>query len=165
MKLHTEGVSELVLEVRSMERAVDFWSTQLGFPIVAQWGYKDGQFDKNGSGEIWATWLYIGGNTRLGLWLPRNFSEHQLQIKHRPVSEWDNGLYDEGGVHVHFALYIRPERFDETVTLLQSLNIDVTVRVPDSGRDERSVYFKDTEGNLVEFYTKNMMQCYASEKN
>jgi catechol 2,3-dioxygenase-like lactoylglutathione lyase family enzyme len=76
MKINVEGVSELVLEVQSMETAIDFWSNKLGFPIVSQWG---------------------------------------------------NGLYDEGGVHVHFALYIKPE--DETVSTLKALNIDITVRV------------------------------------
>lgn len=36
MKIKVEGVSEIVLEVKSMERATDFWSNQLGFPIVEQ---------------------------------------------------------------------------------------------------------------------------------
>lgn len=49
MKLQVEGVSELVLEVESMERAVDFWSQKLGFPIVDQWSYRNGQFEKSGS--------------------------------------------------------------------------------------------------------------------
>ncbi|MGX4607632.1 VOC family protein [Priestia sp. JNUCC 25] len=34
MKLNLEGVSELVLQVKSMDRAIDFWSNKLGFPIV-----------------------------------------------------------------------------------------------------------------------------------
>lgn len=36
MKIKTEEISEVVLEVQSMERAVQFWSNQLGFPIVEQ---------------------------------------------------------------------------------------------------------------------------------
>jgi catechol 2,3-dioxygenase-like lactoylglutathione lyase family enzyme len=115
MKLQVEGVSELVLEVQSMERVVNFWSKILGFPIVAQWGSKDGQFDTDSFEEIWATWLYVGGNNRLGLWLPRNFSEQEKARKQSSITQWQNGLYDEGGIHDHFALYRRLDLFDETV--------------------------------------------------
>jgi catechol 2,3-dioxygenase-like lactoylglutathione lyase family enzyme len=160
MKLQVEGVSELVLEVQSMERAVNFWSNKLGFPIVAQWGSKDGQFDKDSTEEIWATWLYIGGNTRLGLWLPRNFTEKEKVFKQSSVTHWENGLYDEGGIHVHFALFIKSDLFDETVTYIQSLGIEVTIRI--TGK-ERSVYFKDTENNVVEFFTRNMWESYNTE--
>lgn len=63
-----------------MKRAVDYWSNKLGFLIADQWSYKNGQFDTSGVGEIYATWLYVGGNTRLGLWLPRDFSERGMLI-------------------------------------------------------------------------------------
>ncbi|CAG7626762.1 VOC family protein [Paenibacillus allorhizosphaerae] len=160
MKLQVEGVSELVLQVQSMERAVNFWSEKLGFPIVDQWGYNNGQFDTCGKGMIWATWLYIGGNTRLGLWLPRNFSEEQIAIKQSPVSQWKNGLYDEGGIHVHFALYIKPELFEDTIATLKSLNVDFLVFSKENP-EASNLYFKDTEGNVVELYTKNMKKVYA----
>ncbi len=74
MKFTIEGISELALQVKSMDRAIDFWSNKLGFPIVEQWGYESGHFHQNNKENIWATWLYVGGHTRLGLWLPRNFS-------------------------------------------------------------------------------------------
>ncbi|MFD0679459.1 MULTISPECIES: VOC family protein [unclassified Paenibacillus] len=160
MKLQVEGVSELVLEVQSMERAVSFWSEKLGFPIVDQWGYNNGQFDTSGTGRIWATWLYIGGNTRLGLWLPRNFSEEQLQIKQTSVSQWRNGLYDEGGIHVHFALYIKPELFEDTISILKSMDIDF-LAFRKENPEPSNLYFKDTEGNIVELYTKNMKKVYT----
>ncbi|MBP1994414.1 VOC family protein [Paenibacillus eucommiae] len=160
MKLQVEGVSELVLEVQSMERAVSFWSDKLGFPIVDQWSYNNGQFDTSGAGSVWATWLYVGGNTRLGLWLPRNFSEEQLKTRQSPISEWKNGLYDEGGIHVHFALYIKPELFEGTVSLMKSMDIDLLVSVKEN-HEGSNLYFKDTEGNIVEFYTKNMRKEYG----
>lgn len=83
MKIKAQGVSEVVLEVSDMKRAVDFWSGQLGFPVVQQWGYQDNQFTEEAS-EIWATWLYVGGPTRLGLWPPRNFNNQQLVEKASP---------------------------------------------------------------------------------
>jgi catechol-2,3-dioxygenase len=160
MRIQVEGISELVLEVQSMERAVNFWSKTLGFPIVAQWGSKNGQFDKDSTEDIWATWLYVGGNTRLGLWLPRNFTEKEMVVKQSSVTQWENGLYDEGGIHVHFALYLKLDLFEETVSHLQSLGIDVTTRT--TGK-ERSLYFKDSENNVIEFFTRNMWESYKDE--
>lgn len=160
MKLQVEGVSELVLEVQSMERAVDFWSTKLGFPIVDQWSYRNGQFETSASENIWATWLYVGGNTRLGLWLSRDFTEEQMKIKQTPVSYWKYGLYDEGGIHVHFALYINPKLFENTIAILKSKDIDILVFASEN-HDSSNLYFKDTEGNIVEIYTKNMKEVYG----
>lgn len=164
MKLKVEGVSELVLEVQDMERAVDFWSNVLGFPIVDQWKYAGGQFVRQGAGEVWATWLYVGGNTRLGLWLPRNLTDEQRGIKSSPISQWKGGLYDEGGVHVHFALYIQPKFFNETIETLKGLGIDILV-FQEEWNERSNLYFKDTEENVVEFYTKNMMESYGSESD
>ncbi|MBU8691027.1 VOC family protein, partial [Priestia megaterium] len=110
MKLNLEGVSELVLQVKSMDRAIDFWSNKLGFPIVEQWGYENGHFSENDKEDIRATWLYIGGHTRLGLWLPRNFSPLEKIEKEKTISNW-KGLYDQGGVHIHFALHIKKENW------------------------------------------------------
>ncbi|MCS7464899.1 hypothetical protein N0M98_32980 [Paenibacillus doosanensis] len=67
MKIISQGASEIALEVNDMKRAVEFWSGKIGFLIVQEWGYNNGQFTE-GANEIWATWLYIGGPTRLGLW-------------------------------------------------------------------------------------------------
>jgi catechol 2,3-dioxygenase-like lactoylglutathione lyase family enzyme len=161
MKINVEGVSEIVIEIKSMERAIDFWSNQLGFPIVEQWGYKEGQFDKSNE-NIWATWLYLGGPTRLGLWLPRNFTEKELLEKRKPVSEWE-GLFDEGGSHVHFALYIRQDNFDNAITVLENAGIEMKlIEGENDGNKERRLYFKDTEENVVEFYTLDMKSDYIS---
>ncbi|BBI30928.1 VOC family protein [Cohnella abietis] len=155
MKIEVEGVSEIVLEVKSMNRAVEFWTKTLGFPIVEQWGYEERQFTNNAD-NVWATWLYIGGNTRLGLWLPREFSEEDLVNKEMPVSRW-NGFYDEGGIHVHFALHIKIESFESAISILKEEGVDIKI-VKDS--NERRLYFKDTEDNVVEFYTLDMKKDY-----
>ncbi|WP_239421814.1 VOC family protein [Bacillus sp. CGMCC 1.16541] len=160
MKIHTEGMSELVLEVKSMERAVDFWSKQLGFPIVEQWGYDEGQFT-NRHEHVWATWLYVGGPTRLGLWLPRNFTEKERTEKNKPVSKWD-GLFDEGGLHVHFALHVKQEHFDDAIDILQNIGVDMKLVEEETSSKERRVYFKDTEDNIVEFYTRDMKRDYLN---
>src|SRR5690606_21134610 len=140
--------SEVVLEVKDMRRAVEFWSSKLGYPIVEEWSYGDGQF-VNGKGDVWATWLFVGGNSRLGLWLPRNFNHEQLYQKSQPVTSWV-GLYDEGGIHVHIALHIKSEDIEKAILVLTKSKIEF--KIINEGT-ERRLYFKDTEDNLVEFYT------------
>lgn len=150
-----KGVSEIVLEVKSMKRAVDFWSNKLGFPIIEQWGYKEGQFDRD-SENVWAAWLYVGGNSRLGLWLPRDFSELDLLEKRKPVSKWQ-GLFDEGGLHVHFAFHISKDNFCNAITVLEEVGVDIKIIEDEKdGTIEKRLYFKDTEENVVEFYTLDM---------
>lgn len=161
MKFTIEGVSELVLQVKSMDRAIDFWSNKLGFPIVEQWGYENGHFRENNKENIWATWLYVGGHTRLGLWLPRDFSPLDKIEKEKPISNW-KGLYDQGGIHVHFALHIKTENFDSATKVLTDASIDhkVIEEVNINMQKEKRLYFKDTEDNVVEFYTLDMREDY-----
>ena len=161
MKLPVHGVSELVLEVGEMERAVEFWSETLGFPVVDEWSYVDGQFAEATDGDtIWATWLYLGGNTRLGLWLPRELTEDELN---QSVSSWpDSAIYDEGGEHVHFALYVESPDLDAAHHMIEQAGVSTTIRdYEDSPR--RSLYFKDSENNVVELYTLSMAEEYHSD--
>lgn len=162
MTLPVQGVSELVLEVADMDRTVRFWSETLGFPIIDQWGYADGQFTGSTSGdEVWATWIYVGGNTRLGLWLPREFSDEDEKRKAQPVNQWPNSaLYDEGGDHVHFALFIDESDFDPAYEFLQQVDVPVTKREYDAEAPYRSLYFKDPDEHIVELYTRPMEQNY-----
>ncbi|WP_161524769.1 VOC family protein [Alteribacter lacisalsi] len=153
MKIKTEGVSELVLEVKELEQSVSFWSGTLGFPVMERWGISGDHFDPDGEGEG-AVWLYAGGNARLGLWLPRVFSDRGLEEKDRPVSEWD-GLYDEGGVHVHFALLISSENFDSALEVLKKNGIPVrAVQEKVAGSMRKRLYFKDPDGHIAELYTR-----------
>jgi catechol-2,3-dioxygenase len=80
-------------------------------------------------------WLKLGDRTRLGLWAPGRH-EHG----------------DEGGRHVHFALSARPEQLDAVHARLTG-ELDVAVKGPvehDGG--DRSIYFRDPAGNLVEVW-------------
>jgi len=77
-------------------------------------------------------WLECGERSRLGLWSsgPKEFG-------------------DEGGRHVHFALSVRPGQLDELVCQLAERGVPHEGPVEHDGGD-RSVYFEDPEGNVVE---------------
>jgi len=77
-------------------------------------------------------WLGCGGRSRLGLWAPG-------------AKEFG----DEGGRHVHFALSVSPGRLDEVLERLDELGVEHRGPVEHAGGD-RSVYFADPEGNVVE---------------
>ena len=79
-------------------------------------------------------WLECGERSRLGLWT-------------RGRKEFG----DEGGRHVHFALSIRPGELDELVRGLTERGVDHEGPVEHDGGD-RSVYFEDPEGNVVEVW-------------
>ena len=77
-------------------------------------------------------WLECGERSRLGLWSsgPKEFG-------------------DEGGRHVHFALSVRRGELDRLVRELLARGVSYEGPVEHEGGD-RSVYFKDPEGNVVE---------------
>jgi catechol-2,3-dioxygenase len=77
-------------------------------------------------------WLACGGRARLGLWAegPKEFG-------------------DRGGRHVHFALSIRPGKLEEFAHRLNELGVAHRGPVEHEGGD-RSLYFEDPEGNVVE---------------
>jgi catechol-2,3-dioxygenase len=78
------------------------------------------------------TWLAVGDATRLGLWSPGR-----------------KEFGDRGGRHVHFALTVAPRRLDQLARRLRGLGVAVRGPVEHEGGD-RSVYFEDPEGNVVE---------------
>ncbi len=77
-------------------------------------------------------WLACGPNTRLGLWCPG-----------------DKEFGDEGGRHVHFAFSVEPGNLDELAGRLESHEREFRGPVDHDGGD-RSLYFEDPAGNLVE---------------
>jgi catechol-2,3-dioxygenase len=79
-------------------------------------------------------WLACGERTRLGLWSP---------------GEKEFG--DEGGRHVHFALSVRSGQVTRIADRLTRLGIDHRGPVEHDGGD-RSLYFADPEGNVVELW-------------
>jgi catechol-2,3-dioxygenase len=77
-------------------------------------------------------WLSCGPRARLGLWWP---------------GEKEFG--DEGGRHVHFAVSIVSAHLDALADRLRSLGVACEGPVEHDGGD-RSLYFEDPEGNVVE---------------
>lgn len=77
-------------------------------------------------------WLGCGSRARLGLWSPgpKEFG-------------------DEGGRHVHYALSVNPGALDQITARLAERGIEARGPVEHDGGD-RSLYFKDPEGNVVE---------------
>jgi catechol-2,3-dioxygenase len=80
------------------------------------------------------TWLAAGEQSRLGLWLP---------------GEKEFG--DEGGRHVHYAYSATPEQLDGLVGRLDGEQVEHRGPVEHEGGD-RSLYFEDPEGNVVEVW-------------
>jgi catechol-2,3-dioxygenase len=79
-------------------------------------------------------WLGAGEHSRLGLWTP---------------GEKEFG--DEGGRHVHFAFSSSPGGLDALTGRMRGLGVAVRGPVEHDGGD-RSVYFEDPEGNVVEVW-------------
>jgi catechol-2,3-dioxygenase len=77
-------------------------------------------------------WLACGPNTRLGLWAP---------------GEKEFG--DEGGRHVHYAFSVTRGAREEISQRLAALEVEHRGPVEHEGGD-RSLYFEDPEGNVVE---------------
>jgi catechol-2,3-dioxygenase len=79
-------------------------------------------------------WLACGERARLGLWLPGK-----------------KEFGDQGGRHVHFALSAAPGRLDELRSRLAEMGVEHEGPVEHPGGD-RSLYFEDPEGNVVEVW-------------
>jgi catechol-2,3-dioxygenase len=79
-------------------------------------------------------WLSCGERTRLGLWTrgPKEFG-------------------DRGGSHVHFAFSVPSGGLDRLRERLDAHDVEHEGPVEHDGGD-RSVYFKDPEGNVVEVW-------------
>jgi catechol-2,3-dioxygenase len=116
----TTGFAELTLQVRDRERMEAFYRELLDLEVLAR------EHDR--------TWLSVGRQARLGLWLP---------------GEKEYG--DEGGTHVHFAFSAGPGGLDEVVERLQRNAVMHRGPVEHAGGD-RSLYVEDPEGNVVEVW-------------
>ena len=125
------GVSELVLEVKELERAEHFYADLLGLPVVERWP------DRN------AVWVLAGSGTRIGLWEPQVGLEGS-----------------RGGEHVHFAMHIDEADFEPLLARLRDNGLDVPVHefggLASDERPSRAAYVTDPDGHLVEFWTARM---------
>jgi catechol-2,3-dioxygenase len=91
-------------------------------------------------------WLAVGDRSRLGLWSPG-------------AKEFG----DRGGRHVHFAFAVSPGALDALTRRLREDGAEVQGPVEHPG-DDRSIYFRDPAGNLVEawdFFARHGVQALA----
>lgn len=116
----TRGICELTLQTPDPARLAEFYMKVFGFPELLR---------EEGAGRIW---LACGERARLGLWSP---------------GEKEFG--DEGGRHVHFAFSVTPGALDAIGDRLAALGVAHDGPVEHDGGD-RSLYFEDPEGNVVE---------------
>jgi catechol-2,3-dioxygenase len=79
-------------------------------------------------------WLAIGERGRLGLWAPGR-----------------KEFGDEGGAHVHFAMAVEPGSLERKASRLRDRDVDVEGPIEHPGGD-RSIYFRDPEGNVAELW-------------
>jgi catechol-2,3-dioxygenase len=79
-------------------------------------------------------WLAIGDRGRLGLWT---------------LGKKEFG--DEGGAHVHFAMAVEPGSLEAKAARLSERGVAVEGPVEHPGGD-RSIYFRDVEGNVAELW-------------
>jgi catechol 2,3-dioxygenase-like lactoylglutathione lyase family enzyme len=118
-----------VLEVLDLERSERFYADTLELPVVERWPHRN------------AVWV-LAGSTRIGLWEPQVGLEGS-----------------RGGAHVHFAIEIDPQSFDDRVAAIRSHGHEVPVHDFNpigAGEPSRSAYVLDPDEHLVEFWTASM---------
>jgi catechol-2,3-dioxygenase len=79
-------------------------------------------------------WLAAGENARLGLWTPGS-----------------KEFGDRGGRHVHFALSVAPRTLDDLARRVR-VEVDRVEGPVEHAGGDRSLYFRDPEGNVVELW-------------
>jgi catechol-2,3-dioxygenase len=124
MTLGVTGISELVLEVVDLEDAERFYADVLGLPVVERWTDRE------------AVWLMAGARTRIGLWTP------QVGLAR-----------GRGGIHVHYAMHIPSDRYDDAVATLRERGQEVEEHRFGAYDDSRAAYVTDPDGNVVEIWT------------
>jgi len=117
------GLSELVLRVKDVSRAVAFYRDVVGLAVEVQ------------PSETWA-WLWTGAAGRL----PR------IGLTSRPLSF---GAAHTGGP-AHFAIAVPRAAVSAEKARLESLGIEVEGPVVFEGWDAESIYFSDPDDNRVE---------------
>jgi catechol-2,3-dioxygenase len=91
-------------------------------------------------------WLAVGERSRLGLWSPGS-----------------KEFGDRGGRHVHFAFTVAPGALEGLAQRLREDGAEVQGPVEHPG-DDRSIYFRDPAGNLVEvwdFFARHEVRALA----
>ncbi len=128
MPIPTKGVTELVIETRDLEASERFYTKVIGLPVVGRW-----------EGGVW---VLSGDRTRIGLWKPT------IGI-----------AGSRGGVHLHFAMTVAEEDYVAVVDHVRAHgeHVDEVYFGDDpTAPGQRSAYVTDPDGNVVEFWTRDV---------
>jgi catechol-2,3-dioxygenase len=67
-----------------------------------------------------------------------------------------------GCILVHMALFVSSDEIEHAIKILENNGIDIKIITRGS---HTRVYFKDTEDNVIEFYTQSMEEDYFMRLN
>lgn len=128
------AISELVLEVSDLEAARRFYRDVLGFEETLYGEGAEGRF-----------WYLVGDTARLGLWT-------------RQV-----GLAGgRGGAHVHYAFSVPEGEIDRLRERIEGAGAEV--EGPIQLGPGRAIYVTDPDGNVVEFWSQDMVEYTAGAR-
>jgi len=119
-----KGISEVVLVVKDVSRAVAFYREIVGLQV-------DQRVDQN-----WC-WLWAG---------PPGVPQ-RIGLTTGPLSYGAEHIRGP----MHFALRIEPTELDAAIAHLRAKGIEIEGPVRFEDWDARSIYFDDLDGNRVEF--------------
>jgi catechol 2,3-dioxygenase-like lactoylglutathione lyase family enzyme len=122
------GICELVLEVSDLEAARRFYRDVLGFEETLYGEGAEGRY-----------WYLVGETARLGIW-----------------TEQVGLAGGRGGAHVHYAFSVADEEIDRLKERIESAGAEV--EGPIQLGPGRAIYVTDPDGNVVEFWSQDMVE-------
>jgi predicted enzyme related to lactoylglutathione lyase len=125
------GISELVLEVSDLDAARTFYREVLGFEETLYGEGAEGRY-----------WYLIGETARLGLW-----------------TEQVGLAGGRGGAHVHYAFNVPDGEIETLKERIEEAGAEV--EGPIQLGPGRAVYVTDPDGNVVEFWSQDMVEYTA----
>ncbi|MBT5470693.1 MAG: VOC family protein [Nitrospina sp.] len=131
-KIELEGINHFAINVKTMERAENFYTQVLGFPVIHRTETKAGLKHI----EVDA------GNVAIALF---ESPELDLEAAHKTMT-------DDG--YLHFAFGAPYNQFDQTLQALDASGVVVDGKPRDWGKSV-SIYFRDPDGHQLEInFTK-----------
>jgi catechol 2,3-dioxygenase-like lactoylglutathione lyase family enzyme len=130
--MSSRGFSEIVLIVRDVPKAADFYEYVVGLEL------------EHRTRDEWA-WFFAGTTDR----------KQRLAVHRGPLMFEEHSPHPEGERfgRVHFAFEVPRNELDAAVDRLRGAGVDVYGPVELDWMDAQSYYFYDPDGNLLEFWS------------